>query len=120
MPTITHRLMVSPQLFDVATRAIRAYSLANGRFGSVNAVAEWAVNRIKKRCFVLEHLIDMLDCAEVAGPIGVTLKVDQSWTEQFQNVKRGLESQLGRAVTARHVLCVLLNFALENLEPRQP
>lgn len=45
MPTITHRLMVSPELFDVATKAIRAYSLADGRFGSVSAVAECAVHR---------------------------------------------------------------------------
>lgn len=119
MPTITHRLMVSPELFDVATRAIRAYSLANSRFGSVNAVAEWAVHRAQKHRFILEHLIEMLDCAEVAGPIGVTLKVDESWTEQFQKVKHSLESQLSRSVTSRHVFCVLLNFVLESLETPQ-
>ena len=116
MPTITHRLMVSPQLFDIATRAIRVFSLANGRFGSVNAVAEWAVHRVQEHRFILEGLIEMLDCAEVAGPIGVTLKVDQSWTKQFQEVKHNLESQLGRSLTSRHVLCVLLNFVLESLE----
>lgn len=107
MPQSIHRLMVSYALFDVATQAVRAYSLETGRFESINSTIACAADRLSTQPIEADQLMTLLSSDMLDGPVRIHLIIKDNWTADFRAARARLDEAAGQALSVKQVFAAL-------------
>jgi hypothetical protein len=114
MPRSIHRLMVSEELFELSTVAIRARSLETQRYESINSVTADAAEAVIAGEYPIADAAAHLCNFEVDGPIRIHLVVNASWAGRMREALMILAEATGRRLSVKECLCILLNLVIEN------
>lgn len=108
MPQSIHRLMISHVLFDVATQAVRAYSLETGRFESINSAIAYAADRIGN--VDIDGLGALVTSDMLDGPVRVHLIIKDSWAADFRAARTRLDAAAGQSLTVKQTFAALARW----------
>lgn len=114
MPESIHRLMVSPELFDLATQAIRAHSLATRKFQSINSTIASAAELVLGRPCMDGEMAPVLHEFSLDGPIRIHLIVRHSWSGLFKSASARLAEAAAQPLTVKQSVCLLFGVFLQN------
>lgn len=110
MPQSIHRLMISHALFDIATQAVRAYSLETGRFESINSTIACAAERIADLDVDVAGLTAPLGGDPLDGPVRVHLIIKDNWAADFRAARARLDAAAGHSLTVKQVFAALAGW----------
>ncbi len=110
MPQSIHRLMISHALFDVATQAVRAYSLETGRFESINSTIACAADRVARQDNEQAALGALVTSDPLDGPVRVHLIIKDNWTADFRAARARLDEATGQTLTVKQAFAALARW----------
>lgn len=105
-----HRLMISHALFDVATQAVRAYSLETGRFESINSAIAYAADRLARQDIDDAALAALVTGEALDGPVRVHLIIKDSWAVDFRAAHARLDAAAGHSLTVKQTFAALARW----------
>lgn len=113
MPQSIHRLMISHELFDVATQAVRAYSLETGRFESINSTIASAADRIGNQAVGDDELGALVTSDSLDGPVRVHLIIKDNWAADFRAARARLDAATSQNLTVKQTFAALARWQAE-------
>lgn len=113
MPQSIHRLMISHALFDIATQAVRAYSLETGRFESVNSAIACAADRLANLDIDDAALTGLVTGDALDGPVRVHLIIKDNWAPDFRAAHARFEAAAGQNLSVKQTFAALARWQSE-------
>jgi len=112
----TIRLMVSKNLFELFTDAIRAYSRETGRFQSFRSTVQHACHRLRPVHFTADDFETFREQYRLGekreDKIGIWLQIAPSWQQDYTSLRESLEITNTCAVTDRLTIGFALYLAM--------
>lgn len=105
-----HRLMISHALFDIATQAVRTYSLETARFESINSAIACAADRLPKLDLDDAVLAALVTGDALDGPVRVHLIIKDNWAADFRAAHARLDAATGQNLSVKQTFAALARW----------
>lgn len=102
--------MITHALFDIATQAVRAFSLETGRFESINSAIACAADRLASLDIDDGALAALVTGDALDGPVRVHLIIKDNWAADFRAAHARLDAATGQNLSVKQTFAALARW----------